>query len=61
MTDESPRSYDAVPVTGSAADADARSPWRPAQTLRRLVEGAGADAGLLDDLADVRRARVDDA
>lgn len=36
------------------------SPWVPAATLRRIVEEAGADAGLLDDLADVRSALIDE-
>jgi prevent-host-death family protein len=37
-----------------------RSPWLHSSTLRRIVEEAGADAGLLDDLAEVRSAMVED-
>lgn len=37
-----------------------RAPWVGSSTLRRIVDEAGADAGLLDDLADVRSALVDD-
>jgi len=32
----------------------------PSATLREISEEAGADAGLLDDLADVRSALVDE-
>jgi len=31
----------------------------PARTLRAIVEEAGADTGLLQDLADVRGATLD--
>ncbi len=44
---------DIVPHVG------ARSPWVPSATLRVLVEEAGADPALLDDLNDVRGALVD--
>jgi antitoxin (DNA-binding transcriptional repressor) of toxin-antitoxin stability system len=37
-----------------------RDPWVPASELRRIVTEAPADAGLLDDLADVRGAELDD-
>lgn len=37
-----------------------RSPWIAASELRRIVQEAGADAGLLDDLAEVREALVED-
>lgn len=33
-----------------------RSPWIPAAILRQIVHGTPADAGLLDDIADVRAA-----
>lgn len=46
---------DIVPHQGS------RSPWVPAATLRRIVEEAPADPGLLDDLVDVRRALFEEA
>lgn len=38
-----------------------RSPWVPSATLRRIVEEAGADDGLLDDLAEVRSSQIDEA
>ena len=37
-----------------------RSPWVPAAELRRIVREAPADAGLLDDLAEIRGALVED-
>lgn len=37
-----------------------RSPWVSAATLRRIAEEAGADGRLLDDLAGVRGALVDE-
>jgi prevent-host-death family protein len=37
-----------------------REPWVPSATLRRIVQEAGADAALLDDLAEVRDALVDE-
>jgi hypothetical protein len=36
------------------------NPWVPASELRRIVRDAPADAGLLDDLAEVRNAELDD-
>lgn len=36
-----------------------RSPWVPSATLRRIVEEAGVDDGLLDDLAEVRGSQID--
>ena len=39
----------------------ARSPWVPSATLRLIVEEAGADRGLLDDLQDVRGSLIEDA
>jgi prevent-host-death family protein len=38
-----------------------RTPWVPAAELRRILRDAPADPGLLDDLADVREAELDDA
>lgn len=35
-----------------------RSPWVGSASLRRIVAETGADAGLLDDLAEVRSALV---
>jgi antitoxin (DNA-binding transcriptional repressor) of toxin-antitoxin stability system len=43
-----------TPVADIIPHAATRSPWVPAATLRQIVEEAGADARLLDDLADVR-------
>lgn len=37
-----------------------RDPWVPSSELRRIVTEAPADTGLLDDLADVRGAELDD-
>lgn len=37
-----------------------RDPWVPASELRRIVTEAPTDTGLLDDLADVRGAELDD-
>ncbi len=34
-------------------------PWVPASELRRIVSEAPADAGLLDDLADIRGVELD--
>ena len=36
-----------------------RSPWVRSATLRQIVEEAGADAGLLEDLSDVRGSLID--
>jgi hypothetical protein len=37
-----------------------RDPWIPSDALRRLLQEAPADQGLLKDLADVRGAELDD-
>ena len=37
-----------------------QSPWVPSATLRQIVEEAGADTGLLEDLADVRGSLIDE-
>ncbi len=47
------------PVADIVPHRDSRSPWLPASDLRRIVEHAGADEELLNDLADVRTAFVD--
>ena len=44
------------PVADIVPHQATRSPWLPSSTLRRIVAEAGADVGLLDDLADVRDA-----
>lgn len=48
------------PVADIVPHQASRSPWVPSSILRRIVEEAGADAGLTADLADVRGALVDD-
>lgn len=48
------------PVADIVPHAEERSPWVPAATLRRIIEEAPADPGLLDDLADVRGALIDE-
>jgi prevent-host-death family protein len=48
-----------LPVADIVPHSRQRDPWVPSQTLRSIVEEAGADAGLLSDLADVRGAVVD--
>jgi len=47
------------PVADIVPHQATRSPWVPASTLRTIVAEAGADARLLDDLADVRGALLD--
>lgn len=37
-----------------------RDPWISSSELRRIIQEAPADPGLLDDLADVRGAEIDD-
>lgn len=49
------------PVADIVPHAANRSPWVPSSELRRLVGEAGADQGLLDDLADVRGAALEGA
>ena len=49
------------PVADILPPAEDRDPWVPAAELRRIVREAPADRGLLDDLADVRGAEIDDA
>lgn len=49
------------PVADILPHAEGRDPWVPAAELRRIVREAPADPGLLDDLADVRGAEIDDA
>ena len=48
------------PVADILPHVEDRDPWVPASELRRIVTEAPADAGLLDDLADVRGAELDD-
>lgn len=42
------------PVADIVPHTTSRSPWMPGHLLRTVVADAGADAGLLDDLAAVR-------
>lgn len=49
------------PVADILPHAERRDPWVPAAELRRIVREAPADTSLLDDLADVRGAELDDA
>jgi prevent-host-death family protein len=49
-----------MPVADIVPYAEARTPWVPSDKLRRIVEEAGADAGLLDDLAEVRGVTLDE-
>lgn len=49
------------PVADIVPHVERRSPWVPSSELRRIVQDSPADPGLLDDLADVRGALVEDA
>jgi antitoxin (DNA-binding transcriptional repressor) of toxin-antitoxin stability system len=48
------------PVADIVPHAQERDPWLPSSEFRRIVEEAPADPGLLDDLADVREAEIDE-
>lgn len=48
------------PVADILPHVERRDPWVPSSELRRIVEEAPADIGLLSDLADVRGAELDD-
>lgn len=48
------------PVADIFPHAEQRDPWVSSSELRRIVHEASADAGLLDDLADVRGAEIDE-
>jgi prevent-host-death family protein len=50
-----------TPVADIVPHESTRSSWVPSETLRRVVEEAGADTHLLDDLGEVRGALIDDA
>lgn len=47
------------PVADVVPHEPRRSPWVNASVLRDIVRSSGADAGLLQDLAEVRGALVD--
>ncbi len=46
-------------AVGVAPAGERPDPWVPAAELRRIVHEAPADAGLLNDLADVRAPLVE--
>lgn len=48
------------PVADIVPHIQERDPWVPSSELRRIVETAPADPALLDDLADVRGAELDE-
>lgn len=48
------------PVADIVPHVEARDPWLPSAVFRRIVEECPADPGLLDDLADVREAEIDE-
>lgn len=49
------------PVADILPHTEGRDPWVAAAELRRIVREAPADPGLLDDLAKIRGAEIDDA
>ena len=49
-----------MPVADIVPHVGARSPWVASSVLREIVDESGVDAALLDDLADVRGAALDD-
>lgn len=48
------------PVADILPHIEERDPWVPSSELRRIVNEASADPGLLDDLADIRGSELDD-
>jgi antitoxin (DNA-binding transcriptional repressor) of toxin-antitoxin stability system len=48
------------PVADILPHVEKRDPWVASNELRRILREAPADPGLLDDLADVRGAELDD-
>jgi antitoxin (DNA-binding transcriptional repressor) of toxin-antitoxin stability system len=48
------------PVADILPHVEQRDPWVSSKELRRILHEAPADPGLLDDLADVRGAELDD-
>lgn len=48
------------PVADILPHVEDRDPWVPVSELRRIVTEAPADVSLLDDLADVRGAELND-
>lgn len=49
-----------TPVADIVPHVEPRNPWVASSELRRIVREAGADPGLLGDLADVRGMLVED-
>lgn len=49
------------PVADILPHVEERDPWVPASELRRITREAPADTGLLEDLAEIRSAEIDDA
>jgi antitoxin (DNA-binding transcriptional repressor) of toxin-antitoxin stability system len=48
------------PIADILPHVELRDPWVPASELRRIVDEAPADRGLLDDLADIRGDELDE-
>jgi antitoxin (DNA-binding transcriptional repressor) of toxin-antitoxin stability system len=48
------------PVADIVPHTEDRDPWVPSSELRRIRGEAAADAGLLEDLADVRSDELDE-
>jgi antitoxin (DNA-binding transcriptional repressor) of toxin-antitoxin stability system len=48
------------PVADILPHVERRDPWVPSSELRRIASEAPADSDLLDDLADVRGAEIDE-
>jgi antitoxin (DNA-binding transcriptional repressor) of toxin-antitoxin stability system len=48
------------PVADILPHIEERDPWVPTTELRRIMREAPADPGLLDDLAEIRGAELDD-
>jgi antitoxin (DNA-binding transcriptional repressor) of toxin-antitoxin stability system len=49
------------PVADILPHVEDRDPWVPVTELRRILREAPADRGLLNDLAEIREADLDDA
>ena len=49
-----------APVADIVPHESSHSPWVASATLRKIVAEAGADPGLLEDLATVRGDRIDE-
>jgi antitoxin (DNA-binding transcriptional repressor) of toxin-antitoxin stability system len=49
------------PVADILPHVEDRDPWVPVAELRRILREAPADRGLLDDLAEIRGAELDEA